>query len=221
MPADMQAPPSTRAECVSKRVGVLVVDDQELVHWGFRLVLGRLDWVSRCVAARDAPQAVAVALRYEPHVAIVDIGLTTDSAVRVCQHLGRLEVPPRILLTAARPGVDEVVARAAGATGFASRLGPAKDLAAAVLRVATGEDGFASAAPVAALSEREVEVLRMVAGGQTNREIAACLGISPHTVKEHTRALYRKLEVKNRAHAVRRAFDLGLLLGTDRRGLAA
>jgi two-component system response regulator DesR len=61
------------------------------------------------------------------------------------------------------------------------------------------------------LSVREREVLERVAGGETNREIAEALHLSPHTVKEHTSALYRKLDVRNRAEAVQRAQRLGLL----------
>ena len=64
--------------------------------------------------------------------------------------------------------------------------------------------------PSAPLSPREREVLTLMAAGSTNREIAAQLHLSPHTVKEHTSALYRKLDVRNRAEAVRRAERLGL-----------
>ena len=65
-------------------------------------------------------------------------------------------------------------------------------------------------APVMPLSEREREVLTLIAAGRTNREIAASLYLSPHTVKEHASSLYRKLGVKNRAEATRRAERLGL-----------
>ena len=65
-------------------------------------------------------------------------------------------------------------------------------------------------APATPLSQREREVLALIASGQTNREIAAHLFLSPHTVKEHASSLYRKLGVKNRAEAARRAERLGL-----------
>jgi two-component system response regulator DesR len=65
--------------------------------------------------------------------------------------------------------------------------------------------------PATPLSEREREVLDLIASGATNREIAARLYLSPHTVKEYTSALYRKLEVRNRAEAVQRAQRLGLI----------
>jgi ATP/maltotriose-dependent transcriptional regulator MalT len=81
-----------------------------------------------------------------------------------------------------------------------------------VREVGEGKTVFARgpSEPSAPLSARERDVLGLMAGGATNREIAASLHLSPHTVKEHTSALYRKLGVRNRAEAVRRAERLGL-----------
>ena len=83
----------------------------------------------------------------------------------------------------------------------------------AVRMVSLGTEVFASAPEggEGGLSEREQEVLELIAHGATNRETAATLHLSPHTVKDHTRAIYRKLGVRNRAEAVRRARDLQLL----------
>jgi len=85
-------------------------------------------------------------------------------------------------------------------------------VAAAVRAVGSGRTVFAPGPeePAAPLSRREREVLTLMASGATNREIAAQLHLSPHTVKEHASALYRKLDVRNRAEAVRRAERLGL-----------
>jgi two-component system response regulator DesR len=78
--------------------------------------------------------------------------------------------------------------------------------------VAGGRTVFAPRAeqPATSLTDREREVLGLMASGATNREIAAQLYLSPHTIKEHTSALYRKLDVRNRAEAVQRAERLGL-----------
>lgn len=73
------------------------------------------------------------------------------------------------------------------------------------------EEGDVVAPAGPGLSDREMEVLQLIATGATNREIAAELNLSPHTVKEHTSTVYRKLEVRNRAEAVQRAQRLGLL----------
>jgi two-component system response regulator DesR len=90
----------------------------------------------------------------------------------------------------------------------------AHDVAMAVRMVGLGMTVFTRSSeekPVYELSEREREVLDLIASGATNREIAEALFLSPHTIKEHTSALYRKLKARNRAEAVRRAERLGLL----------
>lgn len=112
-----------------------------------------------------------------------------------------------------RGGSATAAARAAGASGFVSKDMEASEVARAVRRVGLGVTVFAPTAeqPAPLLSEREREVLRLIASGSTNREIAQVLFLSPHTVKEHTSAGYRKLSARNRAEAVQRAQRTGLL----------
>jgi DNA-binding NarL/FixJ family response regulator len=114
--------------------------------------------------------------------------------------------------------VSAAVARSAGASGFISKDWGARDVVRAVRMVALGmevfdgpSDGEASDPAAARLSPREREVMVLIAAGSTNREIAERLYLSPHTIKEHTSSIYRKLEVRNRAEAVRRAQRLGLI----------
>jgi two-component system response regulator DesR len=104
-------------------------------------------------------------------------------------------------------------ARAAGASGFISKESDAREIVAAVRAVGQGMTVFApkTEQPEPLLTEREREVLQLLAGGSTNREIAEQLYLSPYTVKEHTSALYRKLGARNRAEAVLRAERIGLL----------
>jgi two-component system response regulator DesR len=104
-------------------------------------------------------------------------------------------------------------ARAAGASGFISKESDAREVVTAVRRVGLGMTMFApkSDQPEPLLTEREREVLDLIAAGSTNKEIAEALFLSPHTVKEHTSALYRKLGARNRAEAVQRAQRVGLL----------
>ena len=103
-------------------------------------------------------------------------------------------------------------AKAAGASGFIPKDWGAADIARAVRMVGLGMTVFQPQVDVDAipLSSREREVLDLIAGGSTNREIAAALHLSPHTIKEHTSSLYRKLGARNRAEAVQRAQRLGL-----------
>jgi DNA-binding NarL/FixJ family response regulator len=196
------------------RLRVLVVDDHDVVHWGFRLMLGELDWVERCLSARTGDEALDLTRRHMPDVALVDLFLGGESGPDVCERL-RTEHPGlRVLLVSGAGRISASTARACGASGFVPKDWPAADIARAVRMVALGMalfDPEPPAAPQISLSAREREVLELVAGGATNREIATALHLSPHTVKEHTSAVYRKLEVRNRAEAVQRAQRLGLL----------
>ena len=191
---------------------VLVVDDHDVVHWGFRTLLTEQDWVERCLTAHDGDEARDLARRYEPHVALVDLFLGGQSGAELCESLRRESPRTRVLLISGAGWISPQAARAAGASGFISKDSSADAVAAAVRAVGSGRTVFASSPeePAAPLSPREREVLHLMASGATNREIAARLHLSPHTVKEHTSALYRKLDVRNRAEAVQRAERLGL-----------
>jgi two-component system response regulator DesR len=109
--------------------------------------------------------------------------------------------------------MSPAAARAAGASGFVSKDLDAAEVARAVRQVGAGMTLFPPKAeqPAPLLSEREREVLALIAAGSTNREIADQLFLSPHTVKEHTSTLYRKLGARNRAEAVQLAQRIGLI----------
>ena len=196
-----------------RRLRVLVVDDHEVVHWGFRLMLGEQPWVERCLSARNGEEAITLARRYEPHVALVDLFVGQESGAEISERLRAASPRTRVLLISGAGRISPNAAKAAGAAGFISKDWPAADIAAAVRMVGMGMTVFrpheAPAGPP--LSEREREVLEAIASGATNREIAGTLFLSHHTVKEHTSSLYRKLNVRNRAEAVQRAQRMGLI----------
>jgi DNA-binding NarL/FixJ family response regulator len=196
-----------------RRLRVLVVDDHDVVHWGFRLMLGEQPWVERFLSARNGDEALQLARRYSPHVALVDLFLGQESGAELCERLRAASPVTRVLLISGAGRISAQAAQAAGASGFVSKDWDAGDVARAVRMVGLGMTVFEPAGepPKNPLSEREREVLEAVASGATNREIAERLFLSPHTVKEHTSALYRKLEVRNRAEAVQRAQRLGLI----------
>jgi two-component system response regulator DesR len=202
----------------NRALRVLVVDDHDVVHWGFRTMLSELPGVERCLSARNGEEAVALARRHEPDVALVDLFVGDESGPEICERLHVARRGLRVLLISGAGRISIEAARACGADGFVPKDWPAADIARAVRMVGLGmsmfepdeaEEGGAAAGP--GLSPREQEVLQLVATGATNREIAAQLHLSPHTVKEHTSALYRKLEARNRADAVLRAQRLGIL----------
>lgn len=198
-----------------KRLSVLVVDDHEVVQWGLRLLLTQQPWIERCLTARNSAEALDLVHRYEPDVALVDLFLGDESGAELCETMRRESPSTRVLLISGAGHMSQAIARAAGASGFVSKDWDADDVAKAVRMVGMGMTVFrpregASTTP-AQLSAREREVLDLIATGATNREIAERLFLSPHTVKEHTSAVYRKLSVRNRAEAVRQAQEMGLL----------
>jgi len=152
-------------------------------------------------------------VRYRPHVALVDLFIGEESGAEVCEQLREAEPMTRVLLFSGAGEISPPAARAAGASGFAYKDWPARKIASAVRLVGLGKtvfDGHARA-PALGLSERERDVLNLMASGATNPEIAEQLHLSKHTVKEHTSAVYRKLGVRNRTEAVQRGQRLGLL----------
>jgi DNA-binding NarL/FixJ family response regulator len=193
--------------------GLLVVDDHEVVHWGFRLLLERQAWVERCDGATDAEEALKIARNLRPDVALVDLMLGSESGAEVCSEIRAVSPATRVLLISGAGRITPGVARAAGASGFITKDWGAADVVKAVRMVALGSEVFSEdvSPDAVGLSERELEVLGLVATGATNKEIAGELYLSPHTIKEHTSAIYRKLKVRNRAEAVRSAQAHGLL----------
>ena len=193
---------------------MLVVDDHEVVHWGLRLMLGEQPWVERCLSARNTEEALAMTTRYEPHVALVDLFVGQESGAEICERLREVVPPPNVLMISGAGRISPNAARAAGAAGFISKDWPAADIAGAVRMVGLGMTVFQPARGArrpAADRARARGARRGRRRGATNREIAERLFLSPHTVKEHTSSLYRKLGARNRAEAVQKAQRIGLI----------
>jgi DNA-binding NarL/FixJ family response regulator len=202
-----------RSEPPPVRLRVLVADEQEIVHWGFRSLLTAQDWVERYIGAQTAEEALELVRAHEPHVAMIDVMVGDDSGAALCQRIRGLCPRTRVLLMARNGAITGQSARAAGAFGSVPKDWSAQDLASAARMVALGMTVFAPdrEQPGTLLSERERQVLHLISMGSTNREIAERLFLSPHTVKDHTSTLYRKVKAKNRADAIQRAQRLGLL----------
>jgi DNA-binding NarL/FixJ family response regulator len=205
--------PATVKPTNQRQLRVLVVDDHEVVHWGLRVLLTHESWVQRYLATDDAEKAVELACRYEPHVALVDVFLGEDSGTDLCARLKSASPITRVLLMSGVGRITSITARRVGAYGFVPKNWSVRDLAGAARMVGLGMTVFAPGGHASpnALSDREWEVLRLMAEGATNKEIARHLFLSPHTVKDHTRTLYRRLGARNRAEAIQRAQRMGLL----------
>jgi two-component system response regulator DesR len=188
-----------------RKLCVLIVDDHDVVHWGFRLLFSQQPWVTRCLSAHTR--------RFEPHVALVDLFVGEESGAEICDRLRQEKPAPKVLLISGAGRISRSAAQAAGASGFVSKDWSSTEIVRAVRLVGLGKTVFPPQTdrPAFELTDREREVLELMASGATNREIAGSLYLSPNTVKEHTSGLFRKLEVRNRTEAVQRAQRLGLL----------
>jgi two-component system response regulator DesR len=206
------APTLSGAE-TSRRLRILVVDDHEVIHWGFRLLLTSESWVQRCLTAYSGDEAVQLAARYEPHAALIDLLVGAESGSDICERLRAVSPMTSVLLMSGVGNLTPSAARAVGASGFVPKSWGVKDIAIALRMVGIGMTVFPRSdhRPDNALSNREREVLDLVAQGATSRQIAQELILSPHTVKDHLHSLYRKLGAKNRAEAIVRAQRNGFL----------
>ena len=194
------------------RMRVLLVDERGIVHYGFRQLLLEEAWVERVLHARSPVQALAAARTFKPHAAVLGASLSNHRAMELCEALSGWSGDTCVLVTTAEP-ISRRRAQAAGAAGVVPSTWRGRDIVGAIRTVALGMSVFASEAEQAMrmLTSRELEVLELIGSGATNREIAEQLTLSTNTIKDHTSALYRKVKARNRAEAVVRAQELGLL----------
>ena len=210
-------------------IGILLVDDQELVRAGLRLILSPHDDLSILGEAADGRAGVDAARMLRPDVVLMDIRMPVLDGIEATRQLRRDEAPPYILALTTFED-DDVLwgAIEAGAAGFVLKDAPATDLVGAIRVTARGGCWFdprvasrvmavvrqrgASPGPsLDALTDREREVLGLVASGANNAEIAGSLFLSERTVKGHISAIFMKLGVRDRPAAIIRAYDAGLV----------
>ncbi len=116
----------------------MVVDDHDVVHWGFRVLLAGQPWVERCSSARTAEEALSLARRLRPDVALVDLFLAGESGAELCRAIRDASPRTRVLLISGAGRLTPSAARAAGASGFISKDQSAGEVVAAVKAVAAG-----------------------------------------------------------------------------------
>ena len=209
---------------------VVIVDDQEMVRTGLGMVLESEPDLEVVGGAGDGEQAVRVVARERPDVVLMDVRMPGTDGIEATRRI--TEAHPEVaVIMLTTFDVDEYVygALRAGASGFLLKDAPADDLVAAIRVVASGEALLAPSitkrliAEFAArretttplgldsLTEREAEVLRLVARGMTNAEIAAELYLGETTVKTHVSRLLTKLGLRDRVQLVVAAYESGLI----------
>ncbi|BDE13224.1 putative two-component system response regulator LuxR [Mycobacterium kiyosense] len=208
-------------------IGVLLVDDQDLVRSGLRRILRRKDGfviVAECADGDEVPDAVA---RYRPDVVVMDLRMRRVDGIAATRRLGG--TPPVLALTTFNE--DDLLSGAlrAGAAGFVLKDSSAEELIRAVRAVARGDSYLdpavtsrvlstyrkAATGPVGGdiseLTARELDVLTLIGKGLSNNEIADQLCISGVTVKSHIGRIFGKLDLRDRAAAIVYAYDHGLV----------
>jgi DNA-binding NarL/FixJ family response regulator len=210
-------------------IRVLVADDQALVRSGFRMILEARDDIEVVGEAENGAEAVELARRLDPDVILMDVRMPELDGVEATRQLAGSKARVLILTTF---DLDEYVVEAlrAGASGFLLKDVKPEQLADAVRVVAAGDallaptvtrrllDRFAGSLPtetpppaLESLTARELEILRLLASGNSNAEIASELVVTEATVKTHVSSVLRKLGVRDRVQAVVIAYDTGLV----------
>jgi DNA-binding NarL/FixJ family response regulator len=211
-----------------ERIRVILADDHAVVRKGIREFLETDDGLTVVAEAASGDEALKLIRELKPDVAVLDIQMPGQSGIDVTRAARAARLPVGVLLLTAFD--DEPYVRAAlqsGANGYVLKTAEAQDIIEAVRAVHEGKSAIDPAimrklltqmsrpespeAPVEALSERELEVLRLTAKGQTNKAIGAELGISDRTVQGHLAKIYDKLHAASRTEAVMRAVTLGLI----------
>jgi DNA-binding NarL/FixJ family response regulator len=219
-------------------IRLLLADDQELVRTGFRLILNAEADLEVVGEASDGSRAVDAAAELRPDVVLMDVRMPGVDGIEATRRLGRMTPePPRVLMLTTFD-LDQYVydALRAGASGFLLKDAPAVQLVDAIRVVAAGDALLAPAVTrrmiaefarrpqpadepaLAELTGRELEVLRLVARGLSNSEIAAHLFLSEATVKTHVKRVLAKLRLRDRVQAVVLAYESGLVQPGDASG---
>lgn len=211
-----------------KPIRVLVADDHTVVRTGIRHVLESEPGFEVVGEAENGAEAVSLAAELHPDVVVLDISMPGLSGLEVAAQLGETSGHTRVLILSMHNNAEYVLESVrAGAHGYLLKDAAAAELRTAVRAVWRGESYFSPPAAsrlTAAvrgernthpaldhLTGRERDVLRGIAQGHTNKEIAAELGISHRTVETHRESLMRKLEIRTVAELTRFALDAGIL----------
>ena len=210
-------------------IRVLVADDQSMVRAGFRMLLAGEQDIEVVAEASTGLEAVSKAARYDPTVVLMDIRMPELDGLEATRRILKVNDTARILILTTF-GLDEYVYEAlqAGASGFVLKDDPPEQLIAAVHTVAAGDALLSPSitkrvikaftrlprrAPpkeIDELTEREQEILRLIASGLSNTEIGQQLYISDTTVKTHVTHILQKLGLRDRVQAVVLAYQTGL-----------
>ena len=200
-----------------KSLRLLIIDDHAVVREGLEAMLGAAPGFERIATAASTEEALPICESLRPHVVLLDLRMPGSDGFNALEIIHQRWPNIRVLILSASATAAEVsLARRNGAAGYLSKSADRATLTDAIRSVARGavvfsQDATPSASSCPALSARELEVLRHLGRGLSNQELGRVLGISPETVKSHIKSIFHKLGVADRAEAIARAYDFGLL----------
>lgn len=197
------------------KIRLLIVDDHAVVREGLEAMLRRDPYFAKIATASSGMEAIAICATFEPHVILLDVRMPGNDGFSVLETL--LQRWPQIrvvLLSASATSAEVKLARRLGAAGYLPKTSDRQTLVQAIHTVAGGGTCYAAdpePTSQSTLSARELEVIRHLGRGLSNHDLGRALGVSEHTIKSHLKAIFGKLGVADRAEAVARAYELGLV----------
>ncbi|WP_127818534.1 response regulator transcription factor [Microbacterium sp. CPCC 204701] len=208
-------------------IRLLIADDHPVVRAGLSGLLSDEPGLEVVAEASDGDEAVRLAAATRPDVVLMDLRMPRIDGVEATARIAGGEAgspPPRVLILTTYETDDQIIAAIeAGAAGYLLKAAPQAEIVAGIRSVAAGQSALSPQVavrlvermrrpePAAGLTPREVDVLRLVATGHSNKQIATALGIGESTVKTHLLKVFEKLGVADRTRAVTLAMERGLL----------
>jgi len=213
-------------------IRVVLVDDQALIRAGFKMILETEEDIEVVGEASDGEQAISMTRSARPDVVLMDVQMPTMDGLEATGHIVRdTNIPSRIVILTTFERDDYVFeALRAGASGFLLKNAPSEELVHAVRVVAAGDallapsvtrkviEGFirrpahrSNEVELRRLTERETEILQLLATGKSNSELAAHLFVGEGTIKTHVSSVLTKLGIRDRMQAVIFAYESGLI----------
>jgi DNA-binding NarL/FixJ family response regulator len=211
---------ATRQTAVRDKIRLLIADDHALILEGLAATIGRQDDMTVVAKASNGREAVELWTAHRPDVSLLDLRMPNLNGVGVIREVRDLDVAARVIVHTTYDTDEEIYqAIRAGAKAYLLKDAPLQELLDAIRKVHAGETCIppALAAKLAsrmsgeAMTSREMDVLRLLARGRSNKEIGTALFISETTVKTHVRSIFSKLDVMSRTEAIAAANRRGLI----------
>ncbi len=207
----------TGSSLVARPIRLLLVDDHPLVREGLAARFGSEADITVVGEAASAEEALRLAAETTPHVVLTDIGMRGTNGIELTRQMMRSASPPSVLILSMYDNPEYAQqALAAGARGYVIKDSPSIDILTAIRTVASGgtwispelaQKLFRPATPRVQLSEREQQILALLADGRSSKEIARRLDIGVRTVETHRQSIRRKLDLEGQAELIRYAVE--------------